>query len=1176
MADNPILLGAQRGLLMRAVFGQILTINLKAHDEATRKQLVSTICTLSENVAKQKDCGLIAAFAPALWGKWTGRSIPITTTVLGGGFKFCDTGGDVLLYVKAPNAATAERIVTSVKPHLQEVSQSIDELAVGKRPDVRIMGGRYVDSVTNPNDPISLTEDILIAGDPKYRGATFGITQKFIFDWQGISSQSPDTQDEMIGRNPEGAVLSQHTLLGHTHRAHILDSNGDQRKLLRQALPFGTAKGHAGREQGLMFVGFCNEQERFEKILQNLLGGQPDRPADRLLDVVESKGGSYWYVPAAAELGVPAVQGPDDVYEDPRWQVSSTNGYLFYNSQDYMHQMAENRYVGGDPPSARVLSLMSRTFNHWRDGWLRRQIFPRLPHLKELLPAKEHGILQDPVPIRKAMANRQTLVELLSSVSSDIAQKNELLRIEARELIVGVIPDFTLGRGKEVVPYLDEDEIITAWIKAELNEWSSMGHVVPDYELLVKKGLGDLISDLQGHLKKLPDPNGMDKKKATFYNSVVLSLQGVQGYLSNWAIIAERAAAAAGATESAQNMHDVSARLKRLVDHPPQSFQDAVQLIFSFHCCLHLVGELTAFGRLDQILWPFLQRDSISQERAQEIIDCLWIKIGENAFIDRALIYDYVSYGTTAVCGLGGNFAQGGGINQWVQQITVGGYKATDADKAEGGANLVTRLCLKAARRIPVNAPTLSLRVYKDMEADLLDEAAKSILAGGAQPILYNDDKLCEALYRSGKTVGRAWSRNYAADGCYEPMLAGASEFAFNNVAPMLALEQTINQGATYGAAGPESLRGLKQTFRSPAARDIHSFEKLQEIFLKQVEWLVIQCYNTMLNGYGNLGDICPSPLLSALIDGCAERGRDLTDGGSRFHIIAPLCVGVPNVIDSLYAIKKLVFDPETAVTTLPQLVQCLICDWGFSMIEPFQAADLGPADAAEHGLRFQELRRAALALPKWQSGNAEVNALGDWVMENLVRFCVDVIRRPHPVLASVLETIRKNYGDPDFEFVVEPGIGTFEGYVGDGAPCGASADGRRNGAPIASDLSPVPGPQDLPPTPVFRNIYQSMESCRSEATEYGMSNASPVDMNISESFPLDDLRRFVGAYARGEVGGNLITLTCADLKTYQNATADPERYNLVRVRMGGWTEFYATMFPAHQDQHQRRQYFSP
>ena len=73
-------------------------------------------------------------------------------------------------------------------------------------------------------------------------------------------------------------------------------------------------------------------------------------------------------------------------------------------------------------------------------------------------------------------------------------------------------------------------------------------------------------------------------------------------------------------------------------------------------------------------------------ERAQDIMDCLWVKIGENAFINRTFIYDYVTYGTTAVCGLGGNFPQGGGINQWVQQITVGGYKATEDEEPVGSA----------------------------------------------------------------------------------------------------------------------------------------------------------------------------------------------------------------------------------------------------------------------------------------------------------------------------------------------------------------------------------------------------------------------------------------------------------------------------------------------------------
>lgn len=1181
MLVDQTLLGAQRGLLMRAIFGQILSIKLKTDDKRTHNDILRIVLDLnqsidSQNLANPSSCGLVVAFSPQIWGKWTGQDFPIHTATLDAGVKFTNSRDDVLLYVKAPDHETAAKLVATVLPRLKSLSLTIDVVIGGKRPDVRIIGGRYLDGITNPNDPISLTEDILLNRSHAYPGASFALTQKFIFDWPSISSQAPDTQDQMIGRNTDGTVLPRQVMPGHIYHANVRDRNGDERKLLRQALPFGEVLGHAGREKGLMFVAFCNDQGRFEQILRHLLGRTPSTPADPLMDVVHGVMGGYWYVPAAVELGVTSVSGSDDIYEDPHWNVRSANGYLFYNSTDYLHQMASGLYKGGDPPSSRLLNLMSRTFSHWRDGWVHRNAMPRLPHLKDVIDADSKSLLTASILQRKGLANFKTLADLLSSPTSNIARFNGLLRIDSKELIVGVIPDFTLGRGKEVVPYLTRDETIAAWLKGELNEWSAMGHIVPDYEQLVKKGLAKLLEELESLLRTATAQNNLNNGSAVeFYKSAISSLQGVQGYLRNWANIALESAKATEDPADAENMKDVSTRLLRLVDQEPQDFQDAVQLIFSFHSCLHLVGELTSLGRLDQILWPFLEHDRVSMERAQDIMDCLWVKIGENAFINRTFIYDYVTYGTTAVCGLGGNFPQGGGINQWVQQITVGGYKATEDEEPVGAANPVTMLCLKSARRIPVSAPTLSLRVYKGMPEELLDEAAKAILAGGAQPILYNDDKLTEALFQSGESVTRSWSRNYAADGCYEPMLAGASEFTFNNVAPLLALEQTINQGATYSQAGPEQLRGLKQTFRSPPAIEIKNFEELQSIFLNQLEWLVIQCYNTILGAYGNLADICPSPLLSILIDGCVERGRDLTNGGARFHIIAPLCVGVSNTIDSLYAIQKLVYDPTTAITTLPDLVNCLINDWGFNMIEPFQNQLDGPADAAEHGRRYQELRESALKLPKWGSGDADLNALGDWLIENMVRLCVEAIRKPSPALEPLLSNIATTHG-PDFEFVVTPGIGTFEGYVGDGAGCGASADGRRNGVPIASDLSPAPAAQDLPPNPAFRNIYQAMESYQSASVEYGLSNASPVDMNISESFPLGALQTFIKAYARGEVGGNLLTLTCADLKTYEKASKDPEQYDLVRVRMGGWTEFYATMFPAHQKQHQRRQYFTP
>ncbi|KAL8667533.1 MAG: hypothetical protein Q9168_007251 [Polycauliona sp. 1 TL-2023] len=634
------------------------------------------------------------------------------------------------------------------------------------------------------------------------------------------------------------------------------------------------------------------------------------------------------------------------------------------------------------------------------------------------------------------------------------------------------------------------------------------------------------------------------------------SLKGCQGYMRNWATIADNAGARArenGDVDDADNMADVAARLRRLVDQKPESLQDATQLLFSF------------YGH-------FLEKIPIPTERAQEIIDCFVLKIGENAFIDRSFIHDYVTCGTGSVNGGWGNFPQGASLNQWGQQITLGGYKAA-AGEPQDGCNPVTKLFLKAARRLPVNAPSVSLRLTRYTPNDIIEEAAKALLSGGAQPCLYQDDKLVKALVDSSEghlTLEDA--RNYAADGCFEPMVAGATEFSFQNGMPLLALEQALNEGATYLAAGSQHLRGLKASFRSPLASDINFFEDFQDIFLEQLRWLTIQAYDYILDHYGNLADVCPSPLLSTVLDGCVEKGLDLTEGGARIHMIAPLFPGVANTIDSLYAIWKLVYDDESACTTLDELLLCLINDWGYTMIEPYQDLMLAASEAEQQGDRYKELRTAALALPKWGTGAAcpKLQKIGADFMESIVEIGKGVIREPHPVLAPKLDAFKKKYG-PGFEFVVTVGAPSFEGYAGVGSVCGASADGRRKGMPIASDSSPAPSPQDLPPKPIVRNMYSVMKSYRQDAIEYGIADAAPVDLTLPENFPLEDLQRFIKDYAAGWVGCNLLTLTCVDLKTLQAASKDPEKYGLVRVRMGGWSEFYATAFPEHQEHHHRR-----
>jgi pyruvate-formate lyase len=82
--------------------------------------------------------------------------------------------------------------------------------------------------------------------------------------------------------------------------------------------------------------------------------------------------------------------------------------------------------------------------------------------------------------------------------------------------------------------------------------------------------------------------------------------------------------------------------------------------------------------------------------------------------------------------------------------------------------------------------------------------------------------------------------------------------------------------------------------------------------------------------------------------------------------------------------------------------------------------------------------------------------------------------------------------------------------------------------------------------------------------------DGAPTDFNIREDFPVAALEGALLAFAKGR-GSSVMTITCANAETFAQAALDPEKYDLLRVRMGGWSEFFVTMFPAHQAQHQWR-----
>ena len=223
-------------------------------------------------------------------------------------------------------------------------------------------------------------------------------------------------------------------------------------------------------------------------------------------------------------------------------------------------------------------------------------------------------------------------------------------------------------------------------------------------------GLGAVLQEVRAGLarvdQELAQPElPADRKQAltdqqTFYQSSVLALEGMQGYCRNYGLLAERMADDHGAhPEQQANLRALAQRMYRLATEKPETFVEAAQCIFNLHCCLHQAGEPVSVGRLDQLLWPYWE--TTTEAEAQEVLDAFWVKLGEKALHNRQNATDHVTYGTTSVAYAGGNFPQGDGINQWVQQVTVGGWLADDAAEPTPGANRLTLLCLRSARRLP-------------------------------------------------------------------------------------------------------------------------------------------------------------------------------------------------------------------------------------------------------------------------------------------------------------------------------------------------------------------------------------------------------------------------------------------------------------------------------------------
>ena len=320
-------------------------------------------------------------------------------------------------------------------------------------------------------------------------------------------------------------------------------------------------------------------------------------------------------------------------------------------------------------------------------------------------------------------------------------------------------------------------------------------------------------------------------------------------------------------------------------------------------------------------------------------------------------------------------------------------------------------------------------------------------------------------------------------------------------------------------------------SFTSEPAREIDTFDRLIELFFKHLRWMYAKQADGQIGLFGRMNAVCPAPLLSVFIDDCLEKGLDYYEGGPRYNVIAPCFTGLSTLINSLWAIRALVFDLTTAVTSLPELVDALHLQLG-----------------REHGRAVRQRagrpgpdRSERRALPAAARGGHEAAPVRPRQPRGGRLRRRD--RRPgRPHRRRGLHRSGRTYGGEDARpgargsgtkerpfggFQIQPGVGSFENYLDWGNMSGASADGRRSGDPLASDLSPAPSFGDLPIDPNEAPLVKVMKGYAGAGVE-AMWDGAPTDFNIREDFPVEALEQALVAFAKGR-GSSIMTITCAN-----------------------------------------------
>jgi len=404
-----------------------------------------------------------------------------------------------------------------------------------------------------------------------------------------------------------------------------------------------------------------------------------------------------------------------------------------------------------------------------------------------------------------------------------------------------------------------------------INEAGGIGHFLPNYEKMFRLGT-------RGYLETFKDRNG-DLGRAA---SIVCDA------LEQWS---ERIAAHAedlaknGGRGRREEFREIARICRKVPREPAETFHEALQSLWLTHLAVNLesLNSAVSFGRIDQYLYPYYQRDldegRLTKDRALELLLCFSAKATEHVFLLSERISEY----------------HGGYLV--VQAAIVGGMDKEGND----AVNPLTYLMLEVMEKHRMRDPNYQVRLHKGSPPSYLARALDVARQGHGVPALFNDEAIIASLVAHG--FAREDARAYGIVGCVEPSIPGKSFLStdaglFNLP---ICLELALNQGRLWSGR-------RRVGANTPDADRFQCMDDVVGAFRIQLDFMLDQMIDDFHMVEKGNRKFHPTPLSSMLVDGCLESGKDLTEGGAIYNSSGIQGVGVADVADSLAALDQVVF----------------------------------------------------------------------------------------------------------------------------------------------------------------------------------------------------------------------------------------------------------------------------